>query len=444
MFLLLLALSVGLSSAISISVYLMSVGESGRPCVVSFIKETKKVVVMCTRPIQLTRINKLTGQSRIDVVPCGKCEECRGFKRSEFAALSIHQALVSGTLFFFTLTYDDAHVPISITELGPDNLPERFLGFDIGVNSKIPIEWWYFDNKFHNHFFEKDGLAYACSLRREDVKNWIKTFRVKWLREKGVSANFKYAFFGELGEFHGRPHYHGLFFGLTAEMANMLAVLWREKFGFVYCVPPDYRQLSADEIGAVSNYVSKYISKGINSRFEWLTPYIEKPRKICSQNFGSFSEDEIKRLRAFYDGHDLKHLPLKLFLEQLSSRRSSLQIAGRSYPLPQSLKNKLFYDGFTERSYTRDSKQSPGQIELYTVRSPRKTQISAMVSKFTRDKHNSSIDDKLRQNSLSDSVEDNRRVIRQILMDEQNALQGREELAKKNLLTNLKSQKDGQ
>lgn len=399
---------------------------------------------MCTHPIQLTRVNKLTGQSRIDVVPCGKCAECRGFKRSEFAALSIHQALVFGTLFFFTLTYDDAHVPISITELGPDNLPERFLGFDIGANSEIPIEWWYFDKKFHNHCFEKDGLAYACSLRREDVKNWIKTFRVKWLREKGVSPNFKYAFFGELGELHGRPHYHGLFYGLTAEMANMLAILWREKFGFVYCVPPDYRQLSADEIGAVSNYVSKYISKGINSRFEWLTPYIEKPRKICSQNFGSFSEDEIKCLRAFYDGHDLKHLSLKLFLEQLSSRRSSLQIAGRSYPLPQSLKNKLFYDGYTEKTYTRVSKSDPGKIELYTVRSPRKSQVSAMVSSFTRSQHNTFIDRKLRPDTRQDFFKGSRSYLQELCNIEQSITQGREELAQKNLLTNLKTQRDGQ
>lgn len=399
---------------------------------------------MCTHPIQLTRVDKINGYTKVDVVPCGKCAECRGFKRAEFAALSVHQSLVSGTLYFFTLTYSDARLPVAIANLGPDQFPEVVVGFEYGDNREIPVSWFSDGKDFYNEPVIHDGLSWTPSLRREDVKNWLKEFRTTWKRKFGVYPVFKYSFFGEYGENRGRPHYHGLFFGLTAQMADMLSDLWRKKFGFVYCVPPDYRQLSLNEICAVSNYVSKYISKGISSRFEHILPYVERPRRINSRDFGSFSDEEVKRFRAYYDGADLHHLSRDAFLEQITQRRQAIQLASGSYPIPLSLKNKLFYDGYIERNKYRISESDPTTKEVYTVRSLRKSKISAMASKFTRSKHFESIDRQLPEDFRQDFFKGNREFLRTLTEIEKNAVQGRQELAQKNLLTNLKNQKDGQ
>ena len=240
---------------------------------------------MCVKPIQISRRNPTTGQTRIDVVPCGKCEECLSFKRQEFAALSIHQAMVSGTLYFFTLTYNDDHLPVAIHD------SEHLLGFESVSCREIPVEWWNTRVNdrviFENRLVEHDGLYYTPSLRREDLKNWFKQFRVEYEREYGEKPSFKYCFFGELGELRGRPHYHGLIYGATPLIAKLLHDLWCDRFGFAYCVPSDYRTLSLEEVGKVSNYVSKYISKGVSSRFYYLLPYIEKPRRICSRSCSS-------------------------------------------------------------------------------------------------------------------------------------------------------------
>lgn len=375
----------------------------------------------------------MTGQTRIDVVPCGKCEECLSFKRQEFVALSIHQAMVSGSLYFFTLTYDDKHLPVAISE------DQRLVGFQFGCDV------WCSSGHFLNQVFQSPDCfhAYACSFRREDVKNWIKQFRVEFERKYNEKPSFKYCFFGELGEHRGRPHYHGLIYGASPKIANMLHDLWCQRFGFAYCVPSDYHSLSLDEIGKVSNYVSKYISKGVSSRFAYLLPYIEKPRRICSQDFGSFSLDEYKQLRDYYDGADLHHLSKDLFLEEVSKRRTSFKINGNSFPIPLRLKQKLFYEnGFSDIS--GNGGNSFSSCKDFSFKQNSKSSVSCMVSAFTRDKHLHLLDRQLRQNPKPDSKQVSDWVIRKTLNAEKSASQSREEIAKQNNLNQLKHCKDGQ
>lgn len=230
------------------------------------------------------------------VVPCGKCADCRKKKQAEFAALSLHQGLHSGSLYFFTLTYRNETTPIALHDYDLDG--PRLIGFERGC-----VDWLDSQGRFMNGF-KGDR---ACSLCREDVKLVLKHFR-SLCKEKdsNFSERFKYVFFGEYGESHGRPHYHGLVFGLTPEESLLFRQMWTERFGFVYCAPePGAKLVSLDDIQAMSLYISKYISKGVSSRWSYLMPYVEKSRRQSSLNFGDFSKEELHQLANFMMGATL-------------------------------------------------------------------------------------------------------------------------------------------
>lgn len=240
---------------------------------------------MCTNPITITK-NYHFG-SRSYTVPCGKCAECLSKKRSQIAALSQLQANASGSVHFLTLTYDNDHLPFAVSKTTPEG--PSILSFERGLEP----DW----TKNHLHDYG-NGLQVCQSLHREDVKLWLKLFRRRWSRlHPDKPLDFKYLIFGELGERSGRPHYHGLFYGLTNEQAEYLSSLW--KYGYTMSVPAPGRSLSVAEIGKVSNYVSKYISKGTYSQYSHLLPYMEKPRRQSSINFGLTDDETIKKLAAF-------------------------------------------------------------------------------------------------------------------------------------------------
>lgn len=248
---------------------------------------------MCTHPITISKTYPLIG-TKTYTVPCGKCAECVNKKRSELAALSVHQATVSGDVRFFTLTYRNEMCPVAIYDPSLDTI----VGFERGVGR------WMKNGEFLNkvHYDKKRNLCYTPSICRNDIKLWLKQFRENWKRLHGSRPEFKYCIFGEYGDRRGRPHAHGLFYGLTSEMVEMLSVLWRDRFGFVSVVPCPSKRLSVDDISAISQYVSKYISKGVHQRFADLLPYVEKPRRQSSIDFGQFSASELDQYLRFMMG----------------------------------------------------------------------------------------------------------------------------------------------
>ena len=81
---------------------------------------------MCTAPIDAWRgkergesgkfplvFNVKDGEShrRSLVIPCGRCMECRLRKKREWALRCEHEASLHDENCWFTLTYDDAHLP---------------------------------------------------------------------------------------------------------------------------------------------------------------------------------------------------------------------------------------------------------------------------------------------------------------------------------------------
>jgi len=92
-------------------------------------------------------------------VPCGQCIGCRLERSRQWAIRCVHEASLSETNCFLTLTYSE------------DNLP-------------------------------KDG-----SLKLEDFQNFMKA-----LRNQYSGQSIRYFHCGEYGETTGRPHYHAVIF----------------------------------------------------------------------------------------------------------------------------------------------------------------------------------------------------------------------------------------
>lgn len=252
---------------------------------------------MCTNPITIKRYYPSIGK-RSFVVPCGKCEECVRKKQVEFGALALHQGLKSDSVYFVTFTYRNEMCPVAISEDTPEG--PRIIGFERGCNSWVNADGVFTNAVISQHFTNPQVYA-CCSLCREDIKLCIKQFRSDWKKAyPDTPIALKYAVFGEVGEQRGRPHYHGLFFGLLPAQIKMLTDIWNRRFGFTYTIPPALnRKLSLDEIKKVSAYTSKYISKGIYTRWQHVLPYMEKPRRQSSINFGDFSESELSALCDF-------------------------------------------------------------------------------------------------------------------------------------------------
>lgn len=73
----------------------------------------------------------------------------------------------------------------------------------------------------------------------------------------------------------------------------------------------------------------------------------------------------------------------------------------------------------------------------------RKTQLQVLVSKFTRDQYNNTVDSALQKDPGTHSYEDNCRIIREILESEEISLQDREMAAQKDILNSIQTQKYG-
>lgn len=251
---------------------------------------------MCTNPRSVHFKDACSGSVRSYVVPCGKCAECRKKSQMEFQALALHEALSSGIMHMWTLTYRTSTCPIALSESYGSESP-RLVGFERGSSD------WREGTLYHNEIlggspFDLTQHFRCCSLYREDVKNFLKEFR-RSEKELGRSLeHFRYACFGEYGDKKGRPHYHMITFGLSNEQVLNFQRIWFTRFGDASFGPELSKHLTLEDVGRMSNYVSKYISKGVSSRWNHILPYVEKPRRQSSLNFGNFTPDEVERLRS--------------------------------------------------------------------------------------------------------------------------------------------------
>lgn len=254
---------------------------------------------MCTNPRQRT-LKYRDGSSRTITFPCGRCEECRSKKQSEFAALSLFEAMSAGSLAFFTLTYDDGNLPLMANKVDKGEIVHQHI-----VDYRCPD-------------FSHDYELFP-SLCREHVRTWFKNFREDYKRRHGERVKFSYACFGEYGDKTKRPHYHCLVYGLDTQELHRLKNSWQ--FGFTDLhVVSQFNSDGSNAFVKLSRYVSKYVAK-----CDALPDFVraglaEKPRLICSQHFGSKSvSSDLQHYRNFILRSTLENPSVRLrFLTEKS------------------------------------------------------------------------------------------------------------------------------
>lgn len=150
---------------------------------------------MCTRPLSIVRHSSVTGQSRTDIVPCGKCPDCLLRKQKEFAALAVLQAKRAKSVDFLTFTYANNAIPIMVSECYPRG-GSRF------VTEKEDLYQARYNCRLPNGEMTcaSDGVLEWCpSLCRQDFLLFLKRTRLAFKRRFGYDPKFTYAGFGEYG-----------------------------------------------------------------------------------------------------------------------------------------------------------------------------------------------------------------------------------------------------
>lgn len=142
-------------------------------------------------------------------VPCNKCMECIESKQSAIRVrMHLERMSHDSTPLFFTLTYNNEHLPA-------------------------------------------DGVSMT------DVKRFLNRMHL-YLGRAGRPTYFRHVVFSEYGSLNGRPHYHGIFYGIDwivndsdrIEFFNILEKAWGK--GFVRYEPVTDNAFK---------YVSKYVGK---------------------------------------------------------------------------------------------------------------------------------------------------------------------------------------
>lgn len=228
---------------------------------------------MCVAPITIK--NERTGTYM--QVPCGKCIECLLKQQSQWCArMSEEWKYSHRKAVFFTLTYNDNNVPKNYLYNGEiyQSIPQY--GIEIkgknGAHTKdkvlpqsclpkeaqnlpiVPFKWDIKHKEISRECVDAIEQGYPISfnsVRKEDVQYAIKRFR-----KNHQNSHFTYYLTSEYGPSTERPHYHGIFFGVSKiEMIDFFNE-WKRYYGV---------QLTAEDVtdeGAFG-YVSKYASKGM-------------------------------------------------------------------------------------------------------------------------------------------------------------------------------------
>lgn len=237
-------------------------------------------------------------------VPCGKCVECIKKRQSDYLQVYYLLAQRYGSMHFVTLTYDNEHIPVAVREELPYVDQDGFVIYgppvlDHPLCDQLRSLYFtrYIKGLYTPQVLFLDGQSYTVtpSVSRREARLWLKAARVKYKFDYGENLpKFSYSLVPEYGLKTSRPHYHILFFGLDDKLVNYLVNRWQNGFTFVENIPVNSGDQSR---AAVSNYVSKYITKGI---FE--QPYLRK---------GLDGEYNCERARVC-SSRDLVQLPEKM------------------------------------------------------------------------------------------------------------------------------------
>lgn len=304
-------------------------------------------------------------------VPCGKCIECQKSRQNSLALRAARCAEKYGSMQFLTLTYEDRYLPFAMRLYKVDSETGEYLEYQnsVFVEREHPM----YSNLTRQYHSIKDRgrnsirityspipgveVQFTPSLRRRDVRLWLKRCRVYYEREFGEKLpDFKYICLGEYGPNTCRPHYHICFFGLSYKQALWMSSEWVYGYTCLKSVQATNADGSPGFVIA-AKYISKYISKGKFECDSVLDEIAEKPRVCQSIKVGALDDD----LKKFYRCEDLyPNLDLnackyngKYFTSQEVinfanevKKRSTIKVCGQEFPLPSIFLKQIWYEKY--------------------------------------------------------------------------------------------------
>lgn len=340
-----------------------------------------------------------TAHKEVDV-PCGKCIECLKRRQNDLAARCAREASLRGSMIFVTLTYRESMCPYAFSVVAEGNdvdtetgeIPFKMVSSAILADRDAPLlesvrasilgmpkghisrklylpapEFSAFDSGYNYYY------VFTQSLRREDVRLWLKKARVRYEREHGCKLpEFSYVLVGEYGPKTCRPHYHLAFFGLNERQVSYLTAIWTEEYGEVNTkVVNAVNSDGTSGFVFAARYIGKYMTKG---RFECdsvTCGYSEKPRLCASRGLGydgtfehqsSLSSQLLSYYRCYdlfgkydlstckkSDGSYLTEPEVRTIYNEWKNR-SHLTINGSVFPLPSCFIKKIWYEKDFQKS----------------------------------------------------------------------------------------------
>ena len=240
----------------------------------------------CYSPVKVTK-NGLTFY-----VPCGRCNGCLLQKSNSLSMRLGDEIESSSHAIFFTLTYDNIHVPKMMCRKegdlyhwfsAPGNL--RFNGrYDVPRESIDFYSPFTLDAPL-NHYHDNRCVGYLC---KRDIQLYLKLLRKSIYDSFNISSGiFRYFITAEYGpgkdpnQGKFRPHYHGIILPCNCEVAedllrHSLYACWQmcDKDRF------DYYTKYCDS--GTRSYVAEYITSTSS-----LPPLLQQTQEIKPFNLSS-------------------------------------------------------------------------------------------------------------------------------------------------------------
>lgn len=291
-------------------------------------------------------------------IPCGNCVGCKLDHSRQWADRMLMELQSAGCGVFVTLTYSDETVPKSS----------------------------YMDNNFIEHR--------NYTLCKKDLQGFIKRLRKKF---KGKRISYYCA--GEYGELNLRPHYHGIFFGLSLEDLKAVELLSplgdpvKNAFGDIYYKSEILEGIWKRGIVGLGKvtwkscaYVSRYVTKKWSTGYDYKGKTLKKKVyvepsvewiesndgriQILDDEYGHYYDKEVDLYEFFNVAKEFSIMSLKpgigmTYIENWMNENRDLtlfDVAKISLPSGDKSKQLKIPKSF-KRKYYKDS----GDINLYEL-----------------------------------------------------------------------------
>lgn len=132
----------------------------------------------CYHPVEILVRTGRDYHKSSRLVPCGKCVACKARKRSDWFIRLLSEYLNSENAVFFTLTYDDDHIPKdhSVSRKDLWHFIRR-----LKQSQKQPLRYFcvseYGDNTFRPHYH---GILFNIDLNFDNIDSFHKYLQSKW------------------------------------------------------------------------------------------------------------------------------------------------------------------------------------------------------------------------------------------------------------------------